>query len=185
MCYIYCWLSQTIYRYRLSSIVFDWILICPVTPVSYCFIPQSASYLEAKSLDAWFYQICAVIKHIWLTNWQILNWRWCFFSEIWRNKYAHFKRNAWKTNRKNTILSLKNNGKIDQNNGLLMASAGLSKVLVFKKELLTNHHMVLIKSDGFLLVFTENHHKTITFPAYGFGMVLINFFQWKGPKPLH
>ena len=40
-----------------------------------------------------------------------------------------------------------------QYDGLFMASAGLSKVLVFKKELLTNHHMVFMKSDGFLLAF--------------------------------
>ena len=36
---------------------------------------------------------------------------------------------------------------------------------------------LIMKSDGFLLVFTRNYHKTITFPTYDFGMVLINFFQ--------
>ena len=35
--------------------------------------------------------------------------------------------------------------------------------------------MVFVKMMVFCWFLTKNHHKTIIFPTYGFGMVLINF----------
>ena len=35
--------------------------------------------------------------------------------------------------------------------------------------------MVFVKVTVFCCFFTKKHHKTIIFPTYGFGMILINF----------